>query len=99
MNKKEQLQESLSKLVAMTDLPAQALSEVTNAISLVSDIENETESVIKEQNEKIVTLSKAYTDLAIHGKVASTDTPKGDDKPQPPDLDEIGAEIIANRKG
>lgn len=97
MNKREQLQESLTKLVGMTDLPASAVSELTQVVSLVADVQKESDNTIKEQSEKITTLSKAYTDLAIHGKVASDEQPKGDDKPEPPNLDDIGAEIIAKR--
>lgn len=98
MNKREQLQESLTKLVGMTDIPASAVSELTQVVSLVADVQKESDDTIKEQSNKITTLSTAYTDLAIHGKVTSAEQPKGDDKPEPPNLDDIGAEIITKRK-
>lgn len=100
MTKKEQLQESLQKLMGMTDLPASATSEITNIVSLVGDVNEEYDSALKESNDKVTALSKAYTDLAIHGKFASKEEPKDEtNESKGKTLEEIAQEIQNKRKG
>lgn len=98
MTKKEQLQDSLQKLMGMTDLPASATTEITNIVSLVGDVNKEYDDALKESNEKVTALSKAYTDLAIHGKFASKEEPKDENKQQQgKTLEEIAQEIQKER--